>query len=279
MKNYLNGNLFYNRAKIIKDDYNYKYIVLVESKKDEKFYNHLFSNDVYILPLSGWENVLQTIIFANSICAKFILGIIDRDYHLLLNDGIIDTPNLLLTDENDIEMMLFYSSAFDRFLSIIGSKEKLEAYNDCRKVIIGTASKIGLIRFLSLKNSYNLYFDNFELKTVVDKETLTIDVNKLVVKVLARTRSARKPVAIGLEAIISAFDDNYCKYQPQCLCNGHDVCDIICIALQKCFGTVNANEYTAEDVFTHLLMGYSFESFQNMPMYKKYVGWSQEHSC
>lgn len=98
---------------------------------------------------------------------KNILGIIDKDFHAILQDGITENDQLFFTDSNDIEMMLFNSVSLEKFLNIYGDESKLKVGGSPRDRILNAGSCIGALRMASLFNSYNLRFDGFECKDFI----------------------------------------------------------------------------------------------------------------
>ena len=202
--------------------------VLVEGETDRTFYSALLGAIPHIQfrALNGWENVSNTINLAIKASFSHVLGIIDRDYHAIANDGIEEHTQLAFTDSNDIEMMLITSSAYDKFLKVCGSNAKVDSYQDIRAPVLTAAFPLGILRALSLLNGYNLYFDGIACKD---------------------------------------------------FCNGHDVLDILSLAMTKAFASASANEYSPESIFNYLLMGYHRTEFEKSALYGKFDTWLKGH--
>ncbi|MDO4810434.1 MAG: DUF4435 domain-containing protein [Eubacteriales bacterium] len=266
-----------SEARMMYTDCNMIYI-LIEGNSDKRFFKALIDPqpNIFLKPVAGWEQVYKIIELSHQEGYKPILGIIDRDYHALIEDGITESDQLLFTDKNDIEMMLFSSKALEKFLFVCGDEQKLKTQTDLRTPITTAASLIGALRAISLYNHYNLDFDRFECKNFVDRNTLAADCNKLTEKILQRTRSNGGQITVQCDELISKITEFIQKYSADSLCNGHDVLEILAIAMTKFYSSSSANQYTADNLFDYLLVGYSVEEFKCSRLSKGIENWVQQ---
>lgn len=274
MRNYIDAPSILSEAKMMWDS-NKKLCIFVEGKSDRIFFNSLFKDikNIQIRALEGWENVESVISLARKNNFTKALGIIDKDYHYVNNDGIVPNEQLLFTDDNDIEMMLFNSTAYDKFLEVCGKENKLKLYDDKRLMVLEAAFPIGAFRSISLANNYCLCFDGFDYKSITDKNSLFVDVEKLVTKIVERTCSKGNKVIINKEEIINQISLIKSNKIITSYCNGHDVLNILCIAMTKLYATASANDYTPTAIFNYLLMGYSFNEFKKTSLHREIVKW------
>lgn len=274
MQKYIDAATILSEARMMWSGYQEKYI-LVEGETDRLFLNTVLGEipRVRIRAVGGWELVYNTISQAQKEEFVQLLGIIDKDYHVINKDEITESKQLAFTDMNDIEMMLFMSKAYDKFLKICGSESKLKVCPDTRAIILSVAFFVGVLRSISLKNQYCFNFDGIECKDFVDKNNLILNLDKLVEKIIQRTRSNGTTVTVSNEEVkriilITKEDKKAEEY-----CNGHDVMDIIGIAMTKVFASASSKEYSPEVIFNYLLMGYTSEEFQKSKMYDKINEW------
>ena len=274
MQKYIDAATILSEARMMWSGYQEKYI-LVEGETDRLFLNTVLGEipRVRIRAVGGWELVYNTISQAQKEEFVQLLGIIDKDYHVINKDEITESKQLAFTDMNDIEMMLFMSKAYDKFLKICGSESKLKVCPDTRAIILSAAFFVGVLRSISLKNQYCFNFDGIECKDFVDKNNLILNLDKLVEKIIQRTRSNGTTVTVSNEEVkriilITKEDKKAEEY-----CNGHDVMDIIGIAMTKVFASASSKEYSPEVIFNYLLMGYTSEEFQKSKMYDKINEW------
>lgn len=274
MQKYIDASTILSEARIMQEDYHETYI-LIEGKSDKTFFTTLVGlpTNIRFRPVNGWERVHNTILQAQKEGYTKILGIIDRDYHSLIQDGVTENNQLLFTDYNDIEMMLFHSQSFDKFLIVCADENKLKALDDPRMPILSAASYIGALRAISLANHFNFHFDKFECKDFVNRNTLSVDCKQLIEKITQRTRSKGIQVTISNEELETQVKSFIKEHNIGVLCNGHDVLDILSIAMVKLYASYSANQYAPDALFDYLLMGYSTEEFQKSELYIKLIDW------
>ena len=279
MQKYIDDYTILAEAKMMYQDCHETYI-LVEGQTDKTFFDVLVGrqSNVRFRPVSGWERVHKTILLAQKERFNNILGIIDKDFHVLLHDGVTENNQLFFTDSNDIEMMLFNSVSLEKFLAIYADQNKLNAGEKPRNRILNAASCLGALRVVSLVNRYNLRFDGFECKDFIDRNTLLPDSKKLIKKITQRTISNGTSVSVTEEVLESQASDLMQVYYPHDLCNGHDVLDILGIAMTKCFSSLPATQYNPDTIFGYLLMGYSDNEFHETQLYNKLTMWIQSNA-
>lgn len=280
MQKYIDTFSILSEARMMKKDYNETYI-LVEGESDKTFFKTLtsFSPNIRFRPVNGWEKVYGVICAAQQEKYMEILGVIDRDYHLLINDGITESEQLIFSDDNDIEMMIFLSSSFDKFLTVCATKTKMTSLTaKPRTLVLSTASSIGALRAISLLKKYCFHFEGLNLKEFIDKDTLAPNCTLLIEKVIQRTRSRGIQVSKSLEELVSEHQDFMKSNNTSLLCNGHDVLDILGIAMCKMFASATANQYNGDNLFDYLLVGYPSEEFQQSGLYKKMADWIDKHA-
>ena len=100
---------------------------------------------------------------------------------------------------------------------------------------------------------------------------MNVDANRLVELVCARTCS--NGTAVKSREILSQYKDEFVSsLKDECI-NGHDVLNIVCIAMQKVFATNQATWFSEKNVFTHLLMGYGNVEFGKTALHKSIYDW------
>lgn len=279
MQKYIDTSSILSEARMMKKDYNETYI-LVEGGSDKTFFKTLtsFSPNIRFRPVNGWEKVYGVICAAQQEKYMEILGVIDRDYHLLINDGVNESDQLIFTDANDIEMMIFLSSAFDKFLAVCATESKVTSLTiEPRTLVLSTASAIGALRAISLSKQYHFHFEGLDPKEYVDKNTLAPNCTLLIEKTIQRTRSRGIQVSKSLEELATEHQEFMQSNNTSLLCNGHDVLDILGIAMCKMFASATANQYNGDNLFDYLLVGYPSEEFQQSRLYKKMAEWIDKH--
>lgn len=280
MQEYIDAACLLTEARMMWNDFRCAYLLL-EGTSDKTFFSALMREhpNVQFRVVQGWKNVYNTISKAEQENFSYVAGIIDRDYHAVLGDEVKPTSQLIFTDTNDIEMMLVDSSSFEKFLVVCGSDKKLKDIPDKRGLVMSAAFPIGVIRYLSLKNKYNFCFEGLEHKNYICKQDLSVDKKRLIDIVLNRTRSNGTQVTVSTEELFTNLNAIMEKSLPSQFCNGHDVLDVVCIAMTKLFATNDANTYCQENIFNYLLMGYTEDEFQSTYLYGSLTKWMDTLIC
>lgn len=275
LRNYITPEIVINQLKMIRDDY-HDLIILIEGESDKKFFSTFLDNKYfYFYVCNGWENVYILMQYANENGEHGFCGIIDTDYHKLLKDEISQCKNLFLTDENDLETMLFFSPSFEKFIAVCCNAKKIEDLN-VRELILNCAQPVGALRFLSLRDNINLCFDKMDYRAFINKQTLSLSIESLVSHISSRSQSKGVKIELSNEAISDQICTIIKDYSPRELCNGHDIFEIVCIAMQKFLASSNAKEHNCETLFRHLLLAYTKEFLCETNLYTSIITWSKK---
>ncbi|ACA85149.1 DUF4435 domain-containing protein [Shewanella woodyi] len=248
--------------------------LVVEGDSDGVFFStkrlHKSPNTIVAL---GWENVVGVIsqVIEESI-TKAVFGFIDRDYREELG-VVVDESYIVTTDFRDLEISLFESSSLHRLIVEYGSKFKLPLdsneevdLDEIKVKIYSIASKMGRLRYFSLKEGYNYPIKKLDFSKFIDQKTLELDESKLINQINAK--SENKINSDLLNTILSAkLPTTLCDAKN--ICSGHDVVELLGLALKKVWGTNNSGEVAREKLESSFRIGYSNEEFSQTTMYKK----------
>lgn len=274
MQKYIDADCLLSEARMMWNDYHCAYLLL-EGTSDKVFISALMEEMpcVKYRVTNGWENVFNTISKAEQIDFPYVAGIIDRDYHEVLEDDVNPSLQLFFTDDNDIEMMMVKSRSFEKFLIVCGSCDKLKDIPDKLGKILEAAFPLGVMRYLSLKHAYNLCFDGIEHKKFIQKQDLSVDKENMLRILIERTRAQGIQVTESASHMMDELNSIIAELPAIKYCNGHDVLNIICVAMTKLFATCDANTYNQCNVFNYLLMGYTKEEFQTTQLFNSIGIW------
>lgn len=257
-------------------------ILLVEGFNDEKVYQKfLATEDSEIISSWGKDNVLGAITILENEEIRGILGIVDADFWHL--EGRLPTsPNVIVTDGHDLEMMMIYSKSFSHFITEVASATKMESFlrshdvKDIRDILLDNALPIGLLRKYSYNNDLKLCFNKIKFASFINRETMKIEINKMVEVVLSLTRNP----ALNLSEIIRQVNImlNSRSDDPYQVCCGHDVIEILGIGLRKCIGSKSKEASSIEMLESGLRMSYDSACFQKTKLYFETKKWSLNNS-
>jgi hypothetical protein len=214
------------------------------------------------------------------------LGVIDRDYRIALGT-LHASPNLLVSDFRDIECMMFGSPAFEAVMSEFGSTAKILALGgpaSIASLAAGAASEIGKLRFFSQQAGVAASFKKLDISKLVDRKSLTINAESLVLHLNARQGVEGNPFPAGATVAAAAacaaakceLGNSYFTHQ-LLLCRGHDLMEVLAIGFRSLFGTRSAAESSRENIETLFRLGY-VPHFRSSQLGQSLEAWLKQHS-
>jgi hypothetical protein len=247
-------------------------VLIVEGASDEKFLaKYVSATNCQFIIGHGRERVENARHVAVNRGLSGILYVVDRDYDDLLGRSRPD--ELIMSDDNDIEVMLVRSKAFDELLIELGSKGKLSRIKsegrEPRRIVRSAARWVGALRFISARDSLNLTFEKLKY-SFLDVKNLHVNVGLLITEVVRRSQ---KNLEQG--RLASLVKSVVAEHHPWGLCCGHDLTAIAGKAFQRYFGTNNAGDVTPSAIETYLRMGYEASQFKKTEMYRAMVRWQE----
>ncbi|MGS0705815.1 DUF4435 domain-containing protein [Acinetobacter sp. ANC 3781] len=247
--------------------------LIVEGESDVRFFEQRFSlkSPITYEERKGWKGVVDLLKEWNILSeqekkGKKVIGVIDRDYHEVIETDIPD--NIVIVDHRDLEIVMFEcDEALHKVLSELGSIEKLPHINgqldlnQVRQVIYKLAYPLSKLRFFNaLKSEVNLTFKKpFDFKKIVDLKPLNLDSNELIRKI-----SIDSCCQVELLANLITEDVEQQWNIHQKISNGHDVMCLLGKSLQKHFGTISDSKFIEGDRIEGLFrMAYPNYEFEN----------------
>lgn len=164
------------------------------------------------------------------------LGVIDRDFADMLNETF-ETENIVMTDENDIEMTIYQSDVFERFITEYANSDKVRAVENAeqlplREILVRSASTIGTLRYLSRSLGWNLNFEGMTVRFV--ERDVQVDLPRQVEHLRGRSQGTAMP---NLEEVMQMFNDARKRFVDLCLHScGHHICEVVSKGIHDVFG-------------------------------------------
>jgi len=185
-----------------------------------------------------------------------IFAIVDADFdHLESYLEIHHIPNLLRTDTHDLETMLLNSPALDKVIAEFGSEDKIANFGrDIRTVLLADGIWIGYLRWVSLIDGLNLTFDGIKFSSFIDEKTLRIDQLKFIqeVKNKSQLHTLRSE---DLQQRLTRQKRS--EHNPWQICCGHDLVEILSLALRKAIGTAKPSDVEPNSLECNLRLAYA----------------------
>lgn len=272
--------------------YSFKMHLIVEGDDDRLFFKSALKGlkNVNLLCVWGSDNVMHVIREVDKIKAvsEFLptLGIVDIDYRIPLGT-LLQSPNLITSDDRDLECMMFNSASFETVLAEFGSDKKIAALGGAGYVSSAAQSAaviVGRLRFHTQQTQSGTSFQNLELAKVVNRKTLAIDPNVLVNHINARQRVAGRTLSDNaFELAKVTCSEARCGegrpyfHHDLLLCRGHDLMEILAIGFKSLFGSRSATESSSENVERLFRLNY-IAHFRATSMAKEIDKWLTENA-
>ncbi|MEG4288663.1 DUF4435 domain-containing protein [Microcoleus sp. C2C3] len=203
-----------------------------------------------------------------------VLAVVDADFDLL-EETVLLSQNLLLTDTHDLETMLLKSPALEKVLREHGSTEKLERFaQDIRQTLLQSAKILGYLRWASLKFNYCLNFQNLAFNKFVDDRTLILNESKLIQTVKNKSQMPgldEQEIRANMENLKTDTQDMWH------VCCGHDMISILSIALCKALGSCNPQKVEANVLEQDLRLAYESSYFCKTQLYAAIQQWEKNN--
>lgn len=257
-------------------------ILIIEGDSDYRFLKSFVANDkCYLLPAHGKENAVKCIPLACDSNIKGVLSFIDADHDRILN-RLPRVKNIIATDYHDTEMLMVMSEAFDKIIEEYASDVKLKKfieandYDNLRIALLKNSVPIGMLRLLSTMNNHNLCFNNISFKKFIDARKLQINIDSLILCVLANTSDHSLQTKTIAKDLKQNIDQN--SYDVQQLCNGHDFSEVLAISLRHAIGSCDSKIGNRDNVEKILRLAYNFELFRQTDCYREMISWEEENT-
>ena len=264
-----------NSIRLLRSDHEGVFLI-VEGHSDKLIYERLVNKqEVRVTIASGKNNAIKALsILEKEDNFRRVVAVIDADFSRI-EQQILDSNNLFLTDEHDLEMMLIKSAAFDKLLKERESEEKIKAFTeDIRETLLKLGQEIGKLRWLSLRNKLDLKFEGLNFKNFIDQKNLSINIDKLIISIKNNSQKLSLDEQQIKQDLSVISDENHDPWQ---LCCGHDFIGILAIALCKVLGTWNANDVKTEVLERELRLAYELSYFYQTQIYTLMVNWQSNH--
>ena len=255
--------------------------LIVEGSTDKRVYQWLAAeNKCRIIAAQSKENAVKALAMLEDEGILGILAIVDADF-MALEDEQSLSPNLLLTDTHDLEMMILNSLALEKVLDEFGSAVKIKnlvdkCKKDIRSLLLACAMPIGYLRWISLRENLSLKFEDLKFEKFINKDDLTIDIMQLIRIVQSHTTSqkdSQKPLLkdSDLQDKIEQLSSD--THDPWHICCGHDVVTILSFGLRKAIGN---SKITEPDLIEKCLrLAYEHAFFSQTQLYAAIQIWEE----
>lgn len=249
-------------------------LLIVEGRDDRLLMEAFISQSTCRIEVAGGkQNVCDVIDILDTEGFNGVLGLVDADFDRI--EGIPDrSHNLVMPECHDLIMMLIKSPALGRTITELGSRPKLETFNEnVVDALLNRALPMGYLRLYSLRESLNLRFRNLNFTAWLNRTTFVADTDELIRTV--KNHSQRQDLSDEKLAVAIKEMHGF-MYDPYELCNGTDVIEILSIGLRGVLGNKQAREVESELLKRFLRLAYSKQDFRSSSLKKEIEKWESQ---
>ncbi|EDN70704.1 cytoplasmic protein [Beggiatoa sp. PS] len=281
-------------ANAIRQDKSYQgTYLIVEGKSDYWFYTKFIDQKVCQVQIAyGCLKVITVINNLEQTHYQQALGIIDADFRRLENETLL-SDNILMTDVHDLETMIIQSPAFEQVIESYYVKERYEAFiakkqDDLRNILLQLAKPIAYLKWINKIYDYGLLFKPqketdkpLDYTKFIEKNNLTFKgYDELIKTVINYTINKIHPQKLTLsqQDILDKIKLKEMEGQPDLwqLCNGHDLTNLIAIALLKAISSYNAKAVAYTEIERNLILAYDSFYFKSTNLLISIKNWEKQ---
>jgi len=286
MRNNIDSNYHAGEIRLWKSARKPKSIaVVVEAKSDELFFQKFFDQKTTFFAVDGFQNVIDVLEDTEKDISG-VIGIIDADFRHYTSTEF-SSKSMFVTDFHDVEMMTIASPAWNEVVGYHAQKTKLAKFQkqyskSLRDYIIEMSRPIACVRFLNFQKQLGLVFKTLskdkyifiDYSKFIDKDKFCIEFDKLIEVV--ENKSQKQNFFKNNPALFQELIE-ICKKDFDLLnfCNGHDVINILALALKKEVGNINISGQELEAFF---IVAYRFEDFEKTILYQNLKKWETDNT-
>jgi hypothetical protein len=297
-----NNNAFENRANSNSRDIDRAFtifggydastvIVLIESEDNKPFFSKLLDTTVCkFYPTKGFANLLTILQHPQkNATLNLKIGIIDADFRRITGEEI-GLDNVFMTDFHDTEIMqMSCPTVWENILLQYADSAKIDKVKqtnpDLLEFLMSLIRPLSILRLLNEKQKLGLKFksDNGEQYKFIDyndfiSKDLVLDKVKLLKAV--EDKSTKPRFFTNNPDKKAAFEaDLQDNFDLKELSNGHDIINVLSIALEKAWGNrSSANKINGQDLEDKFSLSYRCEDFATTALRDQIHTWQQQHN-
>jgi len=202
------------------------------------------------------------------------IALIDQDYAGLLGEEF-HSENIVLTQFNDMESMIFSGDAFERMINEYCNENKVSALknahsSELREILLNNATKIGVLRYLSKALGWELNFEDMSYR-YVRRADVAINVDDQIEHLRGRSHSTSMPILTEVKKRMSVLIAG--STDPYAYVCGHDLCEIISHAIHDVVGRSHQHLSRGGQAVEEVLRAaYTWQNFVSSSVYQEFKG-------
>jgi hypothetical protein len=253
-------------------------VLVVEGEKDARVFEHFIDTNACDIEVAfGKKNVLEALDLLEDEGFLGVAGVVDADFDRVF-ERTYPLQNLCVTDVHDLDLLIFRSSALDRYVRECadGDLRKKTFGSDIqamRNVIISSTLPLGYCRLSAERQNLTLYFKGLKHDEFISIDDLSTDLDELVGAVISR--SSTRCTVDALKKFMASEAAR--QHQPDQIVSGHDVACVLGIALRKMLGNRRIAQTWGSEVEAGLRLAFDWTAMAKTSVYKCLRQWEQNN--
>jgi hypothetical protein len=235
MLDYLTAHSIANDIRMRRTLHKGSFLVLEGGTDATLFKRFVNGQECQIVVAGGRDRVLLVVGILDGEKFQGALGIADSDF-ANLEGKPLPSPNIILTEFSDIELILISSSALERVINEFASERKSAEFSrshakDMRQILLEASMSVGYFRWANDRENLSLKFRELRFDDfAIVKTRVEIDTNKLL-----RALKLNSTGCLVTEAELQRKLDDLRRISqdPWQICNGHDAVRFLAMILGK----------------------------------------------
>lgn len=258
-------------------------LLFVEGKNDIPVFKMIINKETCkIISCGDKKQVINTVDFFNNKKDDGIIGVVDKDYDEIMcynNDTVKKNKkgNIIYTDENDMEMQMVSTQAFDKLLYSYADEKLLEEFERKNGVmvfdyIVNICYIIGKVRLKAYNERASIKFNTSDI-TLCINDSWKFVTKKFISLWCAGSKYDMKRYYSEVE------NDNNYEFEKKKLCRGHDFSTVFsCVFCgnangSKGIGNEKGKLLSSQKIEENLRLAYSYDDFCKSNLVKTIKEW------
>lgn len=237
MREYINPSTLAATVKMLRSNFAGSFLLL-EGESDVRLFNRFVDkNYCRNFFCYGREKLLGVAAILDRDSFAGFLAVVDNDSSEIFGERLA-SDNVIVTDENDLELVIFQSDVFERFLAEYCNADNVAAFvqaknEPIRATFVRIAGALGALRCLSKLAAWHLRFEDMTLQ-FEQRRDMEISIDQQIEHLRGRSHGTPMP---SLPQVRQEVDDFRAKYSdPRKYISGHDLCELISKSVHDVFG-------------------------------------------
>ncbi len=276
MRQFLNEHGHANEIRMLRSQFQGAFLI-VEGDTDQRLFKRFVDQEsCQIRVTNGKEKALKVMDILERDQFAGILAILDADF-LFVEQAIPPSPNILLTDFHDLEMLIILSPAFSKVLEEYGSATKIAQFaqrtgQDVRGYLLELGAHLGYLRWHSLQANLALKFEDLDYTKFITRSDMSINHTAMIRTAKNHSQKQGLDEAQLQQSLqeLTALGHDLAQ-----ICCGHDVIAILALGLCKVWGSYDAHELPADALERIMRVAYETNHFQQTRLYAAIQTWER----